>query len=133
MLLKNGLIRIPLTLPANAQFTISLVHDPYGCAIVPDPSGQPTVSVYRRPLPTTNLNFLSGVMFDGRETLVPLTSSASFPANIVTDLTDQANSAITTHAQAALSISISSGTTTIPASTTPSEPTRTGLTSILEP
>jgi cytochrome c peroxidase len=101
LLLASGLIRIPLTLPATAQFTISVVHDPYGCAIVPDVTGQPIVSVYRRPLPTTNLNFLSAVMFDGRETLVPLTTGATFAANIVTDLTDQANKAITIHAQAA--------------------------------
>ena len=101
LLLTSGLIRIPLTLPATAQFTISVVHDPYGCAIVPNVTGQPVVSVYRRPLPTTNLNFLSAVMFDGRETLVPLTTGATFAANIVTDLTDQANTAINIHAQAA--------------------------------
>src|SRR5262249_16024252 len=33
LLLRNGLIRVGLKLPANAQFTISVVHDPYGCAI----------------------------------------------------------------------------------------------------
>ena len=101
LLLKSGLIRIPLTLPANAQFTISVVHDPYGCALTPAASGQPIVSVYRRPLPTTNLSFLSAVMFDGRETLVPLTSASTFRANLVADLTDQANTAILEHAQAA--------------------------------
>ncbi len=37
------------------------------------------VSVYRRPLPTTNLTFLSAVMFDGRETISPLTDSAVVP------------------------------------------------------
>src|SRR5690242_1073113 len=47
LLLKHGLIRVANTLPANAQFTITAVHDPYGCAIVPDSqSGLPTVSVY---------------------------------------------------------------------------------------
>lgn len=101
LLLKNGLFRIPLTPPANGQFTISLVHDPYGCAIAPDATGQPVVSVYRRPLPTTNLSFLSAVMFDGRETLAPLTGRATFYDNLVLDLTDQANSAINGHAQAA--------------------------------
>src|ERR1700680_3136059 len=60
LILRNGLIRVGLPLPANAQFTISVVHDPYNCAIVPGPSGGPQiVSVYRRPLPTTNLVFLS--------------------------------------------------------------------------
>ena len=100
LLLQSGLIRIALTLPVTAQFTISVVHDPYGCAIVPDPSGQPIVSVYRRPLPTTNLNFLSAVMFDGRETIAPLTDNTTFDGNLNTDLTDQAQSAITIHAQA---------------------------------
>jgi len=101
LLLNHGLIRIPLVLPANAQFTISLVRDPYGCALVTDAAtGQITVSVYRRPLPTTNLGFLSAVMFDGRETIVPLTAGATFAANLQTDLTHQATTAITVHFQA---------------------------------
>ena len=101
LLLKSGLFRIALTPPANAQFAVSLVQDPYGCAITPDGSGQPVVSVYRRPLPATNLRFLSAIMWDGRETLAPLNSSTSLSDNLVTDLTDQANSAINGHAQAA--------------------------------
>ncbi len=102
LLLKSGLIRVGLTLPANAQFTISVVHDPYGCAIMPDPrSGQPVVSVYRRPLPTTNLTFLSAVMFDGRETLAPLNSAQTFLDNLLTDLIHQAADATIIHAQAA--------------------------------
>ncbi|MFY9528312.1 MAG: hypothetical protein WBC04_15435 [Candidatus Acidiferrales bacterium] len=75
LLLKNGLIRVflPVPQPPVAQFTVSVVHDPYGCALVADPSsGQQILSVYRRPLPTTNLGFLSTVMFDGRETINPL-------------------------------------------------------------
>jgi cytochrome c peroxidase len=100
LLLESGLFRIALTPPASSQFSISLVHDPYGCATVPDGSGQAIVSVYRRPLPSTNLNFLSAVMSDGRETLVPLASGATFRNNLIYDLTDQANSAINGHAQA---------------------------------
>ena len=100
LLLKHGLIRVFITVPANAQFSISVVHDPYGCAIAPSATG-PVVSVYRRPLPTANLNFLSTIMFDGRETHVPLNVLASFPANLTTDLTQQAIDATTTHAQAA--------------------------------
>jgi cytochrome c peroxidase len=100
LLLNNGLIRIALAVPANAQFTISAVSDPYGCAIVTNPvSGQQTVSVYRRPLPTTNLRFLSTVMFDGRETIAPLNNPATFQANLVTDLMHQAVDATTVHAQ----------------------------------
>ncbi len=102
LLLGSGLIRVFLPLPANAQFSVSVVHDPYGCAMVPDPNGgQPVISVYRRPLPTTNLNFLSTIMFDGRETHALLNSEATFPANLNTDLTQQALDAITIHAQAA--------------------------------
>jgi hypothetical protein len=101
LLLQSGLIRVALPLPANAQFTISVVHDPYGCAIVPDPNGgQPRVAVYRRPLPTTNLAFLSAVMIDGRETVAPLNNGRTFSANLITDLTHQATDATLIHAQA---------------------------------
>jgi len=101
LLLKSGLIRIPLPLPAKAQFSISVVHDPYGCAIVPDAGGgPPTVAVYRRPLPTANLAFLSTVMFDGRETITPLSNRQTYEANLLTDLTHQAMDATLIHAQA---------------------------------
>ncbi len=102
LLLRHGLIRIFLKPPAGAQFSISVVHDPYGCAITTDPSdGLSIVSVYRRPLPTTNLGFLSTIMFDGRETKQPLNVRASFPANLAADLTQQAIDAIAIHAQGA--------------------------------
>ena len=101
LLLQHGLIRIFLKLPANPQFQIQVVRDPYGCAITADPTdGQPIVSVYRRPLPTTNLGFLSTIMFDGRETKQPLNARATFPANLAADLTQQALDAITIHTQA---------------------------------
>ena len=77
LLLNSGLIRIGLTVPPGAEFTITAVHDPYGCALEGSPS---VASVYRRPLPTTNLRFLSAVMFDGRETLQPLNDGATFLA-----------------------------------------------------
>lgn len=101
LLLKSGLIRIAMPVPANAQYSISVVHDPYGCALRIDPTTQVlTASVYRRPLPTANLSFLSAVMFDGRETIAPLASAATHEANLRTDLLHQAQSAITNHAQA---------------------------------
>ena len=101
LLLQAGLIRVGLKLPANAQYTISVVHDPYGCAIIPDPNGgQPTISVYRRPLPTANLAFLSTIMFDGRETIGPLNNEQTFQANLIADLTHQAMDATLIHAQA---------------------------------
>jgi hypothetical protein len=102
LLLKSGLIRIGITLPGTTQFTISAVHDPYGCAIVPDPaSGLSTVSVYRRPLPTTNLGFLSTIMFDGRETIQPLNNAQTFRSNLIADLMHQSVSATLIHAQGA--------------------------------
>ena len=101
LLLKNGLFRISLPLPANAQFTITVVNDPYGCAITLDPkTGQEDISVYRRPLPATNLSFLSDVMSDGRETVTPLSPQSTFLANLQTDLKQQASDATLTHAQA---------------------------------
>ncbi len=105
LLLSHGLIRIPLTVPANAQFTVTVVHDPYGCALVANSDGTLTLSTYRRPLPTANLGFLSAVMFDGRESpagpATALGTLSSFPANLNRDLTQQALDATLGHAQAA--------------------------------
>jgi cytochrome c peroxidase len=105
LLLSHGLIRIPLPVPSNAQFTVTVVHDPYGCALVADPStGVMTLSTYRRPLPTANLGFLSTMMFDGRESPAGATTAlgtvSTFPANLNRDLTQQAIDATLTHAQA---------------------------------
>ena len=103
LILQNGLIRIPLQVPANAEFQIRAVQDPYGCAVVTDPiSGQQTVSVYRRPLPSSNLTYLSAVMADGRETIAPLNNPSTFAANLATDLSHQALDATLGHAQAAV-------------------------------
>jgi len=94
------LIRVGITLPVKTEFTINVVHDPYRCAITTDPAnGRPLVSVYRRPLPTTNLRYLSAVMFDGRETLAPLNNATTFQDNLTLDLTDQALSAVLIHNQ----------------------------------
>jgi cytochrome c peroxidase len=104
LLLSHGLIRIPLPVPGNAQFTVTVVHDPYGCALVADPTtGQMILSTYRRPLPTTNLRFLSTIMFDGRESPASgvLNNRATFEANLMADLSQQAIDATTGHAQAA--------------------------------
>ncbi|HEY0745397.1 MAG TPA: hypothetical protein VGD63_01750 [Steroidobacteraceae bacterium] len=100
LLINNGLIRIATPVPVNAEFSISVVHDPYGCALQIDPKTQVlTASVYRRPLPTANLSFLSAVMFDGRETIVPLTSAGTLDANLRVDLTHQAIDATMIHAE----------------------------------
>lgn len=106
LVLNNGLIRVGLTVPPNTtdssapQYTITAVQDPYGCALTTNSQGQQVVSVYRRPLPTTNLGFSSAVMFDGRESFVnPLNNGQTFAANLNTDLTQQAIDATLTHAQ----------------------------------
>jgi cytochrome c peroxidase len=71
LLISKGLIRVGLEIPANAQYAVVAVDDPYGCTSDPDTGlTSPTsgiVSVYRRPLPTANLGFLSTIMWDGRE------------------------------------------------------------------
>jgi hypothetical protein len=72
LLLERGLIRIGLPMPAaGLEFQITDVNDPFGCNTNPTTgltgSTAGTVSVYRRPLPATNLGFLNTVMWDGRE------------------------------------------------------------------
>ena len=98
LLLNQGLIRVGLPVPAGAEYTITAVHDPYGCAL----RGSPVeASVYRRVLPTTNLRFLSAVMWDGRETVQPLTDRNTFASNLRAGLLHQAMDATLGHAQAA--------------------------------
>ena len=86
MLLSKGLIRIAMDAPPGAEFQVLAVDDPHAC-------GAPlqTVSMYRRPLPSTNLEFLSAVMWDGRESAATTT--------IQEDLAKQANDATRGHAQ----------------------------------
>jgi len=47
------------------------------------------------------------VMFDGRETIVPLNNPSTFSANLITDLTHQAMDATNGHAQASPPLTIS--------------------------
>jgi cytochrome c peroxidase len=83
LLLNKGLIRIGLPVPATIpgstapiEHRIISVSDPYGCNTSPTTGlttlgiANPTagiVSVYRRPVPATNLGFLTAIMWDGRE------------------------------------------------------------------
>ncbi|HVJ90742.1 MAG TPA: hypothetical protein VM580_13130 [Labilithrix sp.] len=83
LLLGKGLIRIPIPVPANADFTIEVVSDPTTCNLDPEfnrnANGVRIVSVFRRPLISANLNFktntvplgppspITNIMADGRE------------------------------------------------------------------
>ena len=97
LLRTRGLLRISIAVPANANYQVLSVHNPYGC----DESD--VISMYRRPLPATNLRFLSAVMFDGRESS-PATGTtkivySNYPNSLISDLEHQALDATTGHAQ----------------------------------
>jgi hypothetical protein len=103
MLLTRALIRIGLSIPAGAEFDLVDVDDPYGFASAAEPS------LFRRPIPSTNLRFLTGVMWDGRESFPPLgtlpilavNSPAQNALALLEDLKHQANDATMGHAQGA--------------------------------
>ena len=67
LLLKYGVIRITLPVPANAEFSIIAINDPNQC---PETTAS-LPALYRRPLPSTNLRFLGAIMWDGREPDLP--------------------------------------------------------------
>ena len=71
LLTNKGLIRIGLPMQSTMEFQILDVNDPYGCDNNPitglTGSKSGILSFYRRPLPSTNLGFLSTIMWDGRE------------------------------------------------------------------
>jgi cytochrome c peroxidase len=100
LLRTRGLIRIAIEVPTYADFRVMTVNNPYGC------NESDTISMYRRPLPATNLRFLSAVMFDGRESS-PLTGTLKItyvPSphsldNLIFDLKHQSVDATTGHAQ----------------------------------
>ena len=99
LLISHGLIRIPLPLPAVREFEVVNVSNQYGC------NDTSTLSMYRRPLPTTNLRFLSTVMFDGRESSTqtgtkPITTTGNNPGDLLFDLAHQSVDATLGHAQA---------------------------------
>jgi cytochrome c peroxidase len=97
LLLRRGLIRVALSVPADAEFSVQSVSNPYGC------NDTSTLSVYRRPLPATNLTFLSTLMWDGRESTPPSTQKITYPdtGQLLGDLAHQAMEATTGHAQGA--------------------------------
>jgi cytochrome c peroxidase len=92
LLLNKGLIRIEIDVPQSAEFWVQSNDNPYGC------TSATAISIYRRPPPATNLNFLSTVMWDGRETLKDSTGALK---PVRDDLIQQATDATLIHAQAA--------------------------------
>jgi len=93
MLLDKGLIRVGIGIPRDAEFELIAADDPYRYASAAE------LSLFRRPLPATNLKFLTAVMWDGRETFADPASrdcilgTPSCFASIHFDLADQANGA----------------------------------------
>jgi hypothetical protein len=97
LLIDRGLIRITVPVPATAEFQVVSVRNPYGC------SDTSTLSMYRRPLPSTNLRFLSTVMWDGRESSTQTGTQkitfATNPGDLLADLAHQSVDATNGHAQ----------------------------------
>ncbi len=100
LLRTRGLIRVAIGVPANADYQVVSVSNPYGC------NESDVISQYRRPLPATNLRFLSTVMLDGRESS-PLTGTQKItyvPSphdldSLIFDLKHQSLDATNGHAQ----------------------------------
>jgi hypothetical protein len=97
LLRTRGLIRVAIRVPLGADYEVMSVNNLYGCN---DPK---TISMYRRPLPATNLPFLSAVMWDGREssagTSTTKISFANYPTSLQSDLAHQSLDATKGHAQ----------------------------------
>ena len=98
LLISRGLIRVALPVPAGAEFEVVSVSNPYGC------NETSTLSMYRRPLPSANLRFLSTLMWDGRESSTQTgTTPIAFPTNpqdLLSNLRHQSVDATIGHAEA---------------------------------
>jgi cytochrome c peroxidase len=97
LLRTRGLFRVALDVPADRDFEVVSVNNPYGC------SETSVISMYRRPLPAANLKFLSTLMFDGRESSIqtgtaPIGSN-NYPQSLLDDLAHQSADATMGHAQ----------------------------------
>ena len=100
MLLSKAVIRVGIKMPTTGvDFSLVAVDDPYGYASASE------LSLFRRPLPATNLRFLTTIMADGRETHAPFNPPMDAGANmadLVASLSGQAKNATLGHAQAAI-------------------------------
>src|SRR3989454_2394837 len=97
LLRTRALIRIAIAVPANADYQVVSVNNPYGC------NESDVISMYRRPLPSTNLRFLSAVMSDGRESSAATGTTkilySNYPTSLLNDLAHQSLDATNGHAQ----------------------------------
>ena len=104
MLLNKGNIRVGIGIPVGAEFALEAVDDPYGYA------SETELSLFRRPMPSTNLKFISAVMWDGRETTLDSNSgdciygTTTCISPIPFDLSSQANHATLGHAEASAAL-----------------------------
>jgi len=103
LMISRGLIRVAVPVPDGAEFEVVSVSNPYGC------NETSNLSMYRRPLPSTNLRFLSTLMWDGRESSTQTGTTpiafASNPADLLKNLAHQALDATNGHAQATKALS----------------------------
>lgn len=90
LILSRGIVRIGLGVPATAEFEVAEVDDPYAFAT------PTTLSVYRRPLPISNLAYATSVSWDARLTAPDKT--------IAEDLAEQANKANRGHGQSSFDL-----------------------------
>jgi len=96
LLRTHGLIRVAIQVPSNASFTVTDVDNQYGC------NATATISMYRRPLPSTNLRFLSAVMWDGRESAGPRKITFdNYSEQLIANLLTQSLDATNGHAEGA--------------------------------
>ena len=103
LLMRYGVIRVQLAIPLGADFSLADATNPRHCAIAPgDFAIGNALFLFRRPLPSSNLHFLSTVMWDGRETPHKIDTGAGLTNldALLADLSGQINAATTGHAQA---------------------------------
>lgn len=108
LLVNYGLVRVQLGIPDAAEFSLVNASNPANCQIPPGDAGiNKQLFLFRRPLPPTNLIFLSTVMWDGRKSLHAMATGQNFTntAVLVSSLLSQANDGVLKHSQGAGPIS----------------------------
>jgi cytochrome c peroxidase len=104
LLIDRGLIRVALPVPETSEFSVVNVRNPYGC------NDATTLSMYRRPLPSTNLRFQSTLMWDGRESSTQTGTQritfATNPVDLLANLLHQSVDATDGHAQGSTTLTL---------------------------